>query len=196
MVLISFFLSLLTSLMGLFTDSEAFSSKAAPPKIIVDNTAKADQLAWSMNRRLNWEDFKGMPDEANPHHAVTSANLSVDAKCRNNVLVYEVKCVFLQTESWSKNKKSEKLLYHEQLHFDLTEVHARQLRQKLKEMGNTCADFKGRMNPAIADAFKAWKDDQAKFDELSSHGLNSEVQQEWASRIGEQLKALEQYKSM
>ncbi len=196
MLLISFFLSLLTSLLGLFTDAETVASKAVVPKSTIDNTIKAERLAWSVNRRLNWEDFKAIPDDANPHHAVTSANLSVDASCKNNELVYEVKCVFLPTESWSKNKKSERLLYHEQLHFDLTEVHARQLRQKLKQLGNTCSNFKNRMNPAIAEAFKLWKDDQVKFDELSNHGLNSEVQQEWANYIEEQLIALEQYKSI
>lgn len=196
MVLITFLLSFLTSLFGSVMGPAAKSSAAVTPTVSADKSVKAEQLAWSPDRRLNWEDFRGIPDSENPHHAVTAANLAVDAKCRNNEIVYEVKCVFLPTQSWSKNKKSEKLLYHEQLHFDLTEVHARLLRKKLKAMGTTCSDMKDRMNPAVADAFKAWKAEQEQFDKLSHHGLDNRVQQEWAADVESRLQELEAFKSI
>ncbi|MCC9165561.1 DUF922 domain-containing protein [Pontibacter harenae] len=176
---------------------------APPPARIVKavvNGSKLDnntsQLSWSTSRRLTWEDFQGLPDDKNPHHALTAANLAVDVKCKNNLFLYEVKCVFLPTESWSKNKNSERLLAHEQLHFDLTEVHARQLRKKLQEIGKTCGTLQPTLNNAINAAFEAWKAEQDEFDKLSRHGLEASVQEEWTTSIEARLTNLEAYKTL
>jgi predicted secreted Zn-dependent protease len=134
-----------------------------------------------------------MPDESNPHHALTAANLAVDARCNKNAIAYEVKCVFLPTESWSKNKQSEKLLVHEQLHFDLTEVHARMLRKKLKSLGGSCNNFQPRLSEAVSIAFKNWKAEQDLFDAAVKHGLDEEEQQAWAVNIAQRLQALNAY---
>lgn len=151
----------------------------------------SDRIAWSASRRLNWEDFRAKPEDGNPHHAMTAANLAVDAGCKNNKFFYEVKCVFLPGESWSKNKQSEKLLAHEQLHFDLTEVHARMLRKQLQGIGNSCGNLKSQLNTTVGAAFKAWKTEQERFDKLSRHGLDKEVQLEWAASIADRLQELE-----
>ncbi|OKL41642.1 DUF922 domain-containing protein [Pontibacter flavimaris] len=171
-------------------------SAAVPPAasiaatLPVENT-KNEYVVWSADRRLNWEDFKGQPDDATPHHALTAANLAVNASCKNNQYTYTVKCVFLPHESWSKRKSSEKLLAHEQLHFDLTEVHARQLRHDLQQI--SCANLKTKLSLVVNDAFKRWKAEQDLFDEVSRHGLDKEEQQVWAARIETRLKKLEAY---
>ncbi|MBD1396311.1 DUF922 domain-containing protein [Pontibacter sp. JH31] len=153
-----------------------------------------DRIAWSETRKLNWEDFQASPEDGNPHHALTAANLAVDARCKDNKFYYEVKCVFLPGESWSKNKHSERLLAHEQLHFDLTEVHARQLRKKLRGIGNSCELMKTQLNTLVGAAFKEWKAEQEQFDKISRHGLDTDVQTEWADTITQRLAALEAYK--
>lgn len=152
-----------------------------------------EKLTWSDARRLTWDDFKGAPEAGNPHHALTAANLAVDAKCSNNSFSYEVKCVFLPEESWSKNKKSASLLKHEQLHFDLTEVHARQLRKKLKTLGTSCSNMKENLNTTVNTAFKEWKAEQDLFDESCSHGLNKAEEAAWAENINQRLNELQAY---
>lgn len=172
-----------------FPNAAAGEKKLSTPvveKIVVDH------VSWSVNRRLSWEDFKGLPDENNPHHALTAANLAVNANCKNQGFTYEVKCVFLPTESWSKNKKSQKLLEHEQLHFDLTEVHARLLRKELQHLN--CANLKEKLNGTVSSAFTKWKAEQDAFDAASKHGLNAEEERLWASNVARRLQALEAYK--
>ena len=161
------------------------------------NTAVAEnalvhQLTWSPERRLSWEDFQGSPDDANPHHALTAANLAVNASCRQDGFSYQVNCVFLPTESWSKNKKSEKLLEHEQLHFDLTEVHARLLRKKLALL--SCSNLKENLSSTVTNAFAQWKAEQQTFDTACKHGLNAEEEGVWAADIALRLRELEAYK--
>ena len=153
-----------------------------------------EQLAWSPSRRLSWDDFKASPDSLNSHHAMTAANLAVDAKCSGSKFIYTVRCVFLPTESWSKNKRSSKLLHHEQLHFDLTEIHARLLRKRLKDLGSSCTTVQSQLNETVSTAFADWKAEQRKFDKLSNHGLDADATIAWATNIDQRLKQLEQFK--
>ncbi|WP_237144406.1 DUF922 domain-containing protein [Pontibacter pamirensis] len=168
------------------TAKESKITAPAVEKIVVD------QVIWSANRRLSWEDFRGQPDDGNPHHALTAANLAVNANCKNQGFTYEVNCVFLPTESWTKNKKSQQLLKHEQLHFDLTEVHARLLRRELQKLN--CTNLKEELNGTVSRAFTKWKADQDAFDIASKHGVNAERERQWAATIAQRLRALESYK--
>ncbi|MBB6610034.1 DUF922 domain-containing protein [Pontibacter sp. Tf4] len=185
---IALFLSLLT---GYIAPAPVLAKPVSEEK----KAAKTEQIAWSADRRLAWSDFKASPDTLNPHHALTAANLAVDAKCNANTFAYDVKCVFLATESWTKNTRSEKLLHHEQLHFDLTEVHARQLRKNLQALGTSCPDAKPRLAAVVNAAFADWKADQEKFDEQSRHGLDAKVSEVWEQNIAKRLKQLEKFKS-
>src|SRR5688572_27076534 len=97
-----------------------------------------EAIPWKENRRLSWSDFKATPDSKDPLDAITSANIDVKITCQNQKLSYQVTSVFLASDSWSKDKKSEALLQHEQMHFDLTEIHARFLRQKLSSLPDPC----------------------------------------------------------
>ncbi|MCX2741848.1 DUF922 domain-containing protein [Pontibacter anaerobius] len=151
----------------------------------------SETVIWSTDRRLSWDDFKGLPDDTNPHHALTAANLAVNAGCKNNQYTYKVKCVFLPQQSWSKKKSSDKLLAHEQLHFDLTEVHARQLRHDLQTI--SCSNLKAKLGLMVNEAFKRWKAEQDLFDQASKHGLDKDEQQAWAASIAARLKKLEAY---
>ncbi|MFT2011272.1 DUF922 domain-containing protein [Pontibacter sp. 13R65] len=190
MFIITLLLSFVT---GFFAPATVPGAASLPVRIEKDNSSKNEKLSWSAQRKLNWEDFKADPDEENPHHALTAANLALDAKCRNNKLEFEVSCVFLPTQSWSKNKKSEKLLYHEQLHFDLTEVHARLLRKKLYALGTACDNVQEKLGPTVTEAFAAWKAEQDEFDKMARHGLDTTVQMEWAANIEQRLQELEAY---
>lgn len=162
----------------------------APAALSIDAALK-NHVVWSETRRLTWDDFKALPDTGNPHHALTAANLAVNAKCKDSKFTYIVNCVFLPEQSWTKNNSSEKLLAHEQLHFDLTEVHARQLRRDLEALN--CGNLKANLNPTVAKAFKTWKAEQDAFDKECRHGLDKEVQQAWEEDIALRLRSLEKY---
>lgn len=195
MFTLTLFLSLLVGLMLPHPTPAGLSPAALNvPATATTIVANNEHLAWSSTRKLNWEDFRGTPETENPHHALTAANLAVEARCKDNKFYYEVKCVFLPTESWSKNKRSEKLLAHEQLHFDLTEVHARQLRKNLKELGLSCGNLKSQLNTTVGAAFKAWKAEQEEFDKISRHGLDAQTQLAWEEDIARRLHALNAWK--
>ena len=150
-------------------------------------------IVWNNNRRLTWEDFKSPADEAEPLHAMTSTNIAVKAHCNGNRMHFDVKCVFVTKDSWTKNRLSKKLLAHEQMHFDLTEVHARRLRQKLNQEANICGTSRLKLDPIVEKYFADWKEEQDLYDRETSHGLLDEQQKIWEEKIAGQLAELEPY---
>jgi hypothetical protein len=182
-ILISFFLFL----NPFFAVSPA--SPAALP-LLPAPRHEEDGLVWQAERRLSWEDFQSEADLKEPLHAMTSTNIEVEAKCRGNQMQFEVKCVFKTKDSWSKNKQSESLLAHEQMHFDLTEVHARLLRQKLARTPGLCGSDKARFGKIVDGYFAGWKTEQDQYDQESNHGLNQQQQRKWEEKIARRLQDL------
>lgn len=165
-----------------------------PKKIIAKNEAKG-YIPWQSSRKLTWNDFQSAVDANDPLHAMTSTNISVQANCQGNVVQFEVKCQFALHESWSKNKGSEILLQHEQLHFDLTEIYARQLRQKLSQLKNLCTSDRSKFNVTVNKVFADWKKEQNRYDTESDHGLNDEKQLYWSEQIAARLQELAAYQA-
>jgi hypothetical protein len=189
----------LTPILLIFT---YFSSVFAPPPaslepiIFPEPANKRKELAWSESRRLNWNDFAGSPDTHDPLHAITSTNIDMKAKCVGGKFKFEVKSVFLVDESWSKNKNSTPLLLHEQLHFDLTEIYARQIRKELNELKDACGADNAQINLIVNRIFDEWKQEQDRYDEEVNHGLNKEAQQKWVNLISMRLNETVAYQNV
>lgn len=156
---------------------------AAPPN-------EESGIVWQAERRLSWDDFQSEVDLNEPLHAMTSTNIEVQAKCFGNIMQFEVKCVFRTKDSWSKNKQSERLLAHEQMHFDLTEVHARLLRQKLAQTQGLCGTDRTRFGKIVEAYFADWKKEQDQYDQESNHGLDQQQQLIWEEKIARRLEEL------
>ncbi|QNF34564.1 DUF922 domain-containing protein [Adhaeribacter swui] len=153
-------------------------------------TEDSKQITWSSNRKLTWDDFQKEADVNDPLHAMASTNIAVKATCQNNVMVFDVKCQFAPNESWTKNKVSEDLLQHEQLHFDITELYARQLRQKLSQQKSLCSGDKNKFKAVVNKVFADWQKAQTRYDNESKHGIDDAKQAAWTQSIAEQLNSL------
>lgn len=150
-------------------------------------------LNWNSNRKLTWNDFQKEADASDPLHAMTSTNISVQAHCDGNEMKFDVKCQFAVLDSWTKNKSSESLLQHEQLHFDITEIYARQLRQKLEQQKSLCTGDKRKFNAVVNKVFADWKKTQERYDAESKHGIDGAKQQQWTENVANLLTSLEAY---
>ncbi len=147
-------------------------------------------IVWKANQRLTWDDFRARPAETDPLHALTSSDLDVQISCTNDQFRIAVQAVFRPLESWSKNRESERLLRHEQTHFDLTEVHARLLRQVLLRANLTCEMARTALKPIVDAAFKRWQDEQDRYDQEANHGLDHPAQARWEADVAERLQKL------
>lgn len=152
----------------------------------------SDEISWKAKRRLTWDDFKAKADDRDPLHALTATNIDMKAKCENGELKVKVESVFVTKESWSKNKKSDRLLFHEQLHFDITEIYARRLRKELTTLKDACSRTE-EINKVTDRVFTEWKKQEDVYDKETNHGLDQEKMTFWADKVSAELKSLEAY---
>lgn len=168
-----------------------FTLCAMDPKVPAPKLA-TDEIAWKASRRLTWDDFKAKADNVDPLHALTATNIDMKAKCENGELKVKVASVFSPKESWSKNKKSDKLLYHEQLHFDITEIYARRLRRELSNLKGAC-DNPELINKVTDRVFDEWKKQEDLYDKETNHGLEPEKMKLWTLKVDSELKMLDAF---
>ena len=153
-----------------------------------------DTLIWSPERLLTKEDFKGK--KSSKAAAGTSSGLFIHSEDKEGTLMFYVEALFYKSKSFFMKEESPYALKHEQLHFDIAELYARKLRQKIIQR-----DFKKTNNlrevihKIFEKAFEDSEKEQANYDRDTEHGINSAKQQVWSEKIKQQLQELEQYSS-
>lgn len=154
------------------------------------------EIDWTANRKLTWEDFKGSPE------SVSNLNIGAQTYCgfgfqTNYVTVFTKAKIFVRNTftcnlSWVRPDQRDRadLLEHEQGHFDLCEVYARQLREKLQEKRLTVFNLNTEANAIFQDVYALYLDRQELYEKETNHGLDRQKQIEWARTIGDELNEL------
>lgn len=160
-----------------------------------------EKIYWQ-EEPLSWEDFQAKPDKNSSFQANTNAGLSYSWNLRNEngvvSLRYEVFSYFNPESSWVvPSSKSDYLLSHEQLHFDITELHARKLRKvlaslKVEQLGK---DPKRVLNSFYSRIEKERALMQQKYDRETNHSLNKEAEARWQKYVKEELGKLKDYQA-
>lgn len=156
-------------------------------------------IPWSEDRKLTWDDFQGEPDRSVTYFATTKygIKLSSESSSRGDVSV-RVICLFDKDKSWKKEREhqSPEILQHEQLHFDIGEVHARKMRRELEHY------LSKRRSPAevsreVKKVFRKYSDAgaemQQKYDRETDHSINEKQQEKWNRRVASMLEELRDY---
>ncbi|MDO7848162.1 DUF922 domain-containing protein [Hymenobacter sp. M29] len=158
--------------------------------------APAAPIAWSATRPLTVADFLGRPGPSDQLAALTTSDLKADAACRDFVFTGTVRATFNPNTSWIRNPAtiSAALLRHEQIHFDITEVYARLMRQKLLvfQARADCNKLQPAFNNLTKGVYDQWDREQNRYDAETNHGLNAAKQAYWEKQTQvklEQLKA-------
>ncbi|MBC8083533.1 MAG: DUF922 domain-containing protein [Hymenobacter sp.] len=151
-----------------------------------------ETLSWTAQRPLTWADFKSRPMYTDRLAALTSSTIDVQVGCTDFVFSATVRALFIPEESWVRDgtKASPALLRHEQLHFDLTELHARLLRQKLSLVKLDCVHLQPTFGNLSKVAFAAWQREEGRYDQETNHGLNADKQKFWEAQVQTRLAQL------
>ncbi|WP_400078632.1 DUF922 domain-containing protein [Winogradskyella sp. R77965] len=168
--------------------------------LFVGNNSNEETMTWDESRKLTWEDFKADPNLQSDAVALTASGItfgySVKTSGRRIIdFSTSVEAHFYPNKSWYfEEKGNDYILSHEQLHFDITELYARKFREQLKRLkvNQNLKEQMKRLHTAINEALD---ETQKRYDEQSSHSINTEMQKRWESFIAKELTSLEQYKS-
>lgn len=144
-------------------------------------------VPWSKEFRLTWSDFRGKVPPAAVPAATTASGISYTYTANlihHEVhLDFEVNAYFYPNESWYKPDQCDEVtLSHEQLHFDIAELFARQMRRKLED-----TSFSDNVKEEIRKIYRETLEELRKFQELydweTDFSRNRGKQIEWNEKI-------------
>lgn len=143
----------------------------------------SDIILWG-DQDLEWEDFSGPIEQNSTHEASTRGQLRAPNSWNSDSLTLIITAEFVKSKSWVKGTPSEHLLEHEQLHFDITEYHARLLRKTMTHYRFKSFETVAEEITVMFNAqFEEYRIMQDLYDQETNHSKNSEAQEKWNNKI-------------
>ena len=90
--------------------------------------------------------------------------------------------------------KTDYLLKHEQLHFDIAELFARKMRKQFSEKKFNLKSMKTEMSNLYKDQFTKLGEYQKEYDKETNHSRITKKQAKWAKDVQEALDNLDGFK--
>lgn len=155
---------------------------------------KEEGIPWQSKQNLNWSDFKGKIPKDAAAAATTASGITYTYSA--NIWYHEVKVTmditafFYPNQSWYRPELvNDRVLQHEQLHFNITELYARKMRLTVERTSFT-ENVKEEIQKIYKDTLKEMRDLQDRYDWETSFSRNADAQQRWNKRISEALERL------
>jgi hypothetical protein len=156
-------------------------------------THSCDSIVWRAGRKLTWNDFKGTLNLNDPVSARSNTNFVREWAVENGTLKTTMICFFSPCLSWSKSKRSARLLKHEQGHFDITEYYRRVYYKRIAEASYTPATLPALMKDIYDSITRECGTMQEAYDRETHHSLLTDKQREWQLNITQLLAAERAY---
>ncbi len=158
-----------------------------------DALIESTTVEWNEFYKLRWTDFNGSPAETAAGDAGTVVQIKAKPFIVNGKVDYDIRAFFDRQKSW-KRDESRELLAHEQLHFDLAELYARKIRQKISELRRAGVDDVKMFNREIEKILTESNEVDMQYDLETLHGALDKNQAEWAASIKADLASLQAFK--
>lgn len=165
--------------------SSVFLSSYTPNK-------EEELLRWSSSRKLTWDDYLGRPDPSSDAAASTTTYLGIDYHFSSTGFTYKIESRFSKTRSWGLHK-TDYILAHEQGHFDIAEVYARKLHEKMSEYKFDRKTYQKDLKKIYEDVIKEKEETQNTYDRETRHSINRQKQADWLEKIDEMLEESQDY---
>jgi hypothetical protein len=150
-------------------------------------------LEWNEFYHLQWDDFRGKTTVQARGDAGTTVLIKVKPYRVGRVVMYDVHTYFNRAKSWCRDK-SNSLLEHERLHFDLAELYARMIRKKIEELNSQGIKDVKIYNRAIDELLQKSNETDQRYDLETLHGALPKKQDSWEIYVKQQLMGLKDYK--
>ena len=150
-------------------------------------------ILWEPGHRLAWTDFRGTPPESKRIAATTASGMSYEYQARGTgnryELDFEVDTYFYPDKSWYHPEICDSvILSHEQLHFDISELFAREFRRRLRA-GRFTENVKAEVRREFARINRELAEFQDRYDRETDYSRNRAAQGEWNREIARRLRS-------
>lgn len=156
---------------------------------------KQETIRWEKGEPLEWSNFKARAPKLSGYEALSAVGISLGFNMQGDDVSIEVFSFFIPQKSWTKDRKSQYLLNHEQMHFDISEIHARKMRKACMEAKWSAKSIQNKLNDMLEKFTDAEDKMQEKYDRETNHSIVKSKQEEWNVFIQNELQKLEPYSS-
>ena len=159
-----------------------------------------ESIVWTDASKLSWKDFKGAKQVESDAAAVTASGITFSFSVRKadgRITDFDAQASahFYTESSWFiEDRCNDHILAHEQLHFDITELHVRIFRYRLAQLEVT-QNIKTQLKDTHQTINQELAAMQNQYDTQSQNSINKEEQAKWIAYVAENLKKFEAYKS-
>lgn len=154
------------------------------------------EIVWNKEKSLAWSDFIGYcPNEEDQclYKALTSSIIEVKPIKSDDYPNYIIEAKFIKGKSWVKSDTSNRLLKHEQLHFDMTELYARKIRKSIDSLRvNEIGDKNIYISKIKYWIYNADKEG-SRYDLETYHGAYDKSQKIWSHQIYNEMLKFEAF---
>ena len=150
-----------------------------------------DAIAWQPDRKLSWADFKGVPPGSKRVAATTASGISYSYTTTGSRglyrLDYEVTTYFYPYQSWYHRELCDSVvLSHEQLHFDISELYARRMRERLGRQ-TFGPNVRAEVRRIFKELNRELSEFQDRYDQETDFSRDREAQARWNASIAKRL---------
>jgi hypothetical protein len=145
---------------------------------------------------LTWDDFKGPADNGSPYFAYTYWYVSYSYAAfqfkKDTVDWKVIITVELTNNSWKrKDKLSDSLLKHEQGHFDIGRICAKEAQRKVNaSVFLKTSNYQEKLKAMIVEIVDRYRLMDLKYDEETRHGAIPKEQMKWNTFFRDELAKL------
>lgn len=153
----------------------------------------AQEIVWNKHCKLDWSDFRGqIPEDRGFKEAVSKIRIVMEGNVyEGEVPDVKINAYFIPKNSWTTVNSLE-TLKHEQLHFDIAEIFAREIRKEFDSLvKRKISDFE-----IYTKSYNLYLSEYEKYQKLydSEVYFNKEKQAKWECDVVEKLKKLKDFK--
>lgn len=143
---------------------------------------------WSNACELQWSDYKSPPNYESAHSASSECGFDIKYEIMGDSLYVSVLAYFDKSKSWVKpEKKSDALLSHERVHFDIAELFARKYRKGLLRSDMAFENYERIIISSFEKNMIAYKQYQNTYDQETQFSRKNAVQKQWERQIKKDL---------
>lgn len=159
------------------------------------SSSAVTEIKWNATQPLKWSDFSGKIDAASEYDAWTWSGFNYtytwEVADGGPIVECDVYAFFDPAQSWvKKDKMSDELLRHEQVHFNISELHARLFKEKVDSYPFSM-EVESEIQQFYDMTFERLLDMQMQYDDETDHGKIKDEQERWAGYVDAALEEFE-----
>ena len=154
-----------------------------------------DKIYWHKKRMLLKEDFK-IVDKPIKVGAIAETSCGIEFRFKYTPMEKYISIMAYcnKSENWVLNENlNDYILSHEQGHFDIEEINARELRKKISNFTFQKSNYQKKLDTMITNQRLLAEKDQIEYDRITDHSQASVRQAEYNELINSRLVKLKEY---